>query len=201
MRDILNWIELLETDRPLHRSLKAGEALFRQGDPAHAIYRVRSGRIRLVRHLEAGTSVVVQVARARETFAEAALFADHYHCEAIADSPAEVTVIAKARLLAALEANPQLCLGFARGLAELVRDLRTRLELRNIRSASERILSWLRLQATGDPPTVRLDRPWTQIGPEIGLTTEAIYRTLSALEQEGHILRHPDRIELTRGDG
>ena len=47
--------------------LEAGEALFRQGDPAVAIFRLESGRIRLLRHTEDGVAVVMHVARPGET--------------------------------------------------------------------------------------------------------------------------------------
>ncbi len=55
------------------RHLEASEALFRQGDPAVAIFRLQSGRVRLLRQTEDGSSVVMHVARPGETFAEAAL--------------------------------------------------------------------------------------------------------------------------------
>lgn len=179
------------------RSLDTGESLFRQGDPATALYRVVTGRIRLVRHLEDGASLVVWVARAGDTFAEAALFAEQYHCDAVAEAPSVVAPVPKARLRARLEADPVQCLDFARDLAAQVRDLRARLEIRNIRSAGERVLAWLRLQAKGDPPRVTLDRPWTHIASEIGLTSEATYRALGALERSGRIVRRPGTVELS----
>jgi CRP-like cAMP-binding protein len=150
---------------------------------------VEQGRVRLVRHLEDGSSVALHVARAGDGFAEAALFADAYHCDAVTEVDAVLTQVPKAALLAALEADPRASLAFARMLAAQVRDLRARLELRNIRAAPERILAWLKLQASGTPPAVRLDRPWTEIAAEIGLTHEAIYRALAALEREGRIER------------
>lgn len=197
MRGAATWISLLEPNRVGRQRLKAGETLFRQDDPATAIYLVVAGRVRLVRHLEDDSSVVLHVARSSETFADAALFADHYHCDAVADATSEVSVIPKAGLLTVLETDPQACLGFARELASHVRDLRARLELRNIRTAPDRIVAWLRLQAAGDPPTARLDRPWTQIAAELGLTHEAIYRALAALEREGRIMRHREAVVLT----
>lgn len=135
MRGAATWISLLEPNRVGRQRLKAGETLFRQDDPATAIYLVVAGRVRLVRHLEDGSSVVLHVARSSETFAEAALFADHYHCDAVAEATSEVSVIPKAGLLTVLETDPQ------------ARDLRARLELRNIRTAPDRIVAWLRLQA------------------------------------------------------
>ncbi|KAA0686324.1 Crp/Fnr family transcriptional regulator [Azospirillum brasilense] len=192
------WVGLVDSERLRRRRLEPGEALFRQGASAVAVYRVDCGRVRLVRHLEDGSSVALHVARNGETFAEAALWAEAYHCDSVAEALSEVTVIPKADLLDALEDNPQAALALARGLAAHVRDLRARLELRNIRSAPKWILAWLRLQASGDPPTARLDRPWTEIAAEIGLTHEAIYRALSTLERTGRIARRSGVITLCR---
>jgi CRP-like cAMP-binding protein len=190
------WKSLIDPARLGCRRLEPGEALFRQGDATVAIYIVRNGRVRLVRHLEDGSTVALHAAQADGTLAEAALFAEVYHCDAIADVASEVIVIPKADLLAVLKANPQACLALAADLASQVRDLRARLELRNIRAAPERILHWLRIHAIGAPPTVRLMRPWTEIAAEIGLTHEAIYRALAALERDGRIIRNQEQVVL-----
>jgi CRP/FNR family transcriptional regulator, dissimilatory nitrate respiration regulator len=170
--------------------------LFRQGDATVAIYIVQNGRVRLVRHLEDGSTVALYAAQSGGSLAEAALFADVYHCDAIADVASEVTALPKGELLAVLKVNPQACLALAGDLASQVRDLRARLELRNIRAAPERILYWLRIHAIGAPPTVRLNRPWTEIAAEIGLTHEAIYRALAALERDGRIIRNQEQVVL-----
>jgi CRP-like cAMP-binding protein len=72
-------------------------------------------------------------------------------------------------------------------MAGQVRDLRSRLEIRNIRAADQRLLAWLRLNARGTPPSVQLNRTWTQVAEEIGLTREAAYRALSAMRRAGRI--------------
>ena len=169
------------------RHLAAGEALFRQGDPAVAIFRLESGQVRLLRHTEDGSSVVMHVARPGETFAEAALFADAYHCDAIAQVASRVLVIRKRELLQDVRRDASEVLDLARVMAGQVRDLRARLEIRNIRAADQRLLAWLRLKARGNPPSVELDRTWTQVAEEIGLTREATYRALSAMRRAGHI--------------
>jgi cAMP-binding proteins - catabolite gene activator and regulatory subunit of cAMP-dependent protein kinases len=180
---------------------KAGRRAIPAGDATVAVFRVDHGRVRLVRHLEDGSSVTLHVARDGETFAEAALWAEAYHCDGVAEAPSEVTVIPKTDLLVALEDSPQAALALARDLASQVRDLRTRLELRTIRSAPERIVAWLRLQASGDPPTVRLDRPWTEIAADIGLTHEAIYRALAVLERAGRIARSNGSVIVAKPQG
>src|SRR5579872_2797067 len=170
-----------------HRDLEAGEALFRQGDPAKAIFRLESGQIYLLRHTEDGASVVMHVPRPGETFAEAALFADEYHCDAIAQTTSRVSVVNKRDMLREARHDPSAMLEFARVMAGQVRDLRARLEIRNIRGADHRLLAWLRLKARGNPPSVELDLSWTQVSEEIGLTREAIYRALSAMRRAGQI--------------
>lgn len=192
------WMGLVQPGRLARRRLEAGEVLFRQGDSVSAIYMVDTGRVRLVRWLEDGASVAMHVARPGDSFAEAALWADAYHCDGIAEVASTVVAVPKTDLLAALEADPQAALVFARALAAHVRGLRAQLELRNIRSAGERILAWLRLRSSGDPPEVELDRPWTEIAAEIGLTHEAIYRSLAGLERDGRIVRSDGRIRLAR---
>lgn len=177
------------------RKLAAGDCLFRQGDRAQAIFRVECGRLRLVRHLADGSAVTLHVARAGDGLAEAALFASQYHCDAVAEVDSSVAVIAKAPLLAALRSDAEASLAFAADLSRQVRGLRWQLELRNIKSARERLLAWLHLQA--DPAGVVMpDRPWTVLAPELGLSHEAIYRALARLQAEGRLRRRNGRIEL-----
>jgi CRP/FNR family transcriptional regulator, dissimilatory nitrate respiration regulator len=177
----------MKADAGQPRRLEAGEALFRQGDPAMAIFRLESGQIRLLRHTEDGATVVMHVARPGETFAEAALFVDAYHCDAVADASSAVCVMRKSDLLRTMQHDPAELLTLARVLAGQVRDLRARLEIRNIRAADQRLLAWLRLKARGNPPSVELDGTWTQVADEIGLTREATYRAVAAMRRTGRI--------------
>ncbi len=103
----------------------------------------------------------------------------------------------KADLLSALATDPAECLALALVLAGQVRDLRAKLELRNIRSATDRLLTWLRLHASGNPPSVPMHRSWTQVADELGLTREVIYRALAKLECQKRINRRPGFVQLT----
>ena len=183
------------------RDLEAGDTLFRQGDPATAFFRLITGEIRLIQHTENGAGVVLHIARPGETFAEAALFADTYHCDAVARVASRVAATHKPDLLHAVHRDPAAMLKLARVLAGQVRDLRTRLEIRNIRRADERLLAWLRLRASGNPPVVELARTWTQIADEIGLTREAVYRALSAIRGTGRISIEEGRVRRVQDRG
>lgn len=178
------------------QSVDRGAAVFRQSDPASAVFVVESGCIRLARMQADGTALVLHVAEAGDSFAEAALSATSYHCDAVADTDSVVLALPKADLLAALAADAAECLALALALASQVRDLRARLEMRNVRPASERVLAWLQLHATGQPPCVQLRHSWTRAAEEMGITREAVYRALARLEQQGRIVRSPHMVRL-----
>ena len=183
------------------RELATGELLFNQGDPAAAIYRVESGRLRLIRRTVDDHLVILHTARRGEFFTEAALFADAYHCDAIAAVPSRVRVYPKAKMREALRADPALAEAFMARLARQLQDLRARMELRNIRSARERVLQYLRLRTGFDGRSVAIEGQLQDIAAEIGMTREALYRTLAALEAEGRLTRTEAAILLKKSDG
>ncbi|HUA55039.1 MAG TPA: Crp/Fnr family transcriptional regulator [Candidatus Sulfotelmatobacter sp.] len=191
----LDWIPAALRRAASARSLDAGATLFRQGDRVAAIFGLEAGRVRMVRHTIDDHRVTLHTARAGELFAEAALFSDVYHCDAVADVPSRVRILPKATLLAAFADDPELARRFMAILARQVMTLRTRLEHRNIRPARERILQHLAL-AAGDGRTVRLDGTLLDLAAEIGLTHEVLYRNLASLERDGVIERDKDAITL-----
>jgi DNA-binding MarR family transcriptional regulator len=70
-----------------------------------------------------------------------------------------------------------------------------------VRSAKERVMLYLDLNAGPDGRTVDLRSQLQDIAGELGLTREVLYRTLAGLEQAGAIERADDRILLKRSIG
>ncbi len=190
-----DWIPAPLRDSAPVRELAGGETLFRQGDAASAIYALETGRVRLIRHTIDDHRVALHTARPGELFAEAALFSDVYHCDAVADAASRVRILSKAKLLAAFAHDLELAKRFMAVLARQVMALRTRLEQRSIRSARDRILQHL-IMAADEDRTVRLEGRLLDLAAEIGLTHEVLYRTLAALERDGLIARDKDAITL-----
>jgi len=182
------------------RVLALGEQLFRQGDPASAIYRVESGRLRLIRRTVDDHLVILHTARRGELFAEASLFADAYHCDAVAAALSSVRVYPKQIVMEAMRTDPALAEAFMARLARQLQELRARMELRNIRSARDRVLQYLRLHAGVHGRSIAVEGQLQDIAAEIGMTREALYRTLAALEAEGHLTRTETTILLTKSD-
>lgn len=101
-------------------------------------------------------------------------------------------------MLTAFEQNPKAAQAFTAMLAHQVMSLRTRIEQRNIRSARERVRHFLMLNVGSDRRTVELRGTLKDLAAEIGLTHEALYRTLAALERSGEIKRKGERIVFSK---
>jgi CRP-like cAMP-binding protein len=99
-----------------------------------------------------------------------------------------------------LRTDPVLAEAFMARLAEQVQELRVRMELRNIRSARDRVLQHLRLHAGMHGRSVGIEGQLQDIAAEIGMTREALYRTLAALEAEGSLSRTETAILLKKSD-
>ena len=183
------------------RELAEGDLLFQQGDAASAIFEVVSGRLRLVRRTIDDRLVALHTARPGDLLAEAALFSDVYHCDAIAAMASRIRVYPKRVLLSALRKYPSLFEAFAARLARQLQALRARLELRNIRSARQRLLQYLLLSAGGDGRTVAIDGQLQDLAADLGLSREALYRTLAVLEADGTIERSGIGIVLKKVPG
>jgi CRP-like cAMP-binding protein len=180
------------------RVLAPGELLFRQGDRAAAIYKVESGRLRMVRRTIDDHLVILHTAGRGEFFAEASLFAEVYHCDAVTAAQSRVRIYPKAIMMDALRTDPALAEAFMARLARQLQELRARMELRNIRSARERVLQYLWLRAGVHGRSIAIEGQLQDIAAEIGITREALYRTLAALEGEGHLTRTESTILLKK---
>ncbi|UPK37825.1 Crp/Fnr family transcriptional regulator [Bradyrhizobium sp. 186] len=183
------------------RSLARNEMLFRQGEKVTAIYFVEAGRLRLERQTFDGRSLVLGTTLSGKFFVEAALFADIFHCDAVATEPSRVCIYPTAAVLNALRADPANAMSFLSLVAHQVIDLRHRLEIMKVRSAKERVMLYLDLNAGPDGRTVDLRSQLQDIASELGLTREVLYRTLASLEQAGAIERAGARILLKRSLG
>ncbi|MEB3360357.1 MAG: Crp/Fnr family transcriptional regulator [Synechococcales bacterium] len=186
----------------IHQQLASKERLYSQGDPAKAVYQLDRGRVRLIRYTLDGKIVTFRVVRPGETFAEADLYFDCHQCHAICDMPSEVRGYATAVVLEALERFPELARALLRQTCQMIGGLKDRVELLTVRSASDRILQYLRYlleESTESGQTLTFDRPLKDIAGDLGLSPEVLYRTLTRMEQEGIIRRHKRRITLLKG--
>lgn len=179
--DFLGLLDDATRQRVVERAFDKGASLFRRGDvPAHMFY-VVAGEARLQRNAPTGLEVVYQRTR-RGFLAEASLDHAAYHCDGVAIEPTRALAIPIAGFRAALahDAVRTFWLGL---LGAELRRVRAHAERLALRSARDRILHYVETEGRGG--AVVLTQSKKALAAELGLTHEALYRTLRAMADDG----------------
>ncbi len=177
------------------RNIAAGEMLFRAGSSVCYLYCLLSGEVRLVRHDASGGRIVLQ--RSRGGFiAEASIDSKTYHCDAVAAENTRLLCFPLSEFLHALEGNAHFRTMWMALLAREVRKLRTRCERLSLHNAGERIVHYLESEGADGVLTLSQSRKaWAE---ELGLSHEALYRTLKKLAGQGRLKIEGKTISLLR---
>ena len=157
--------------------IEKGQTLFRQDGNTAGLFYIRDGGVDLLRHTASGTRIVIHRAKQAETFAEASLFSNAYHCDAVASENSELVRLEKEAVLHQFKSDPNFAQALAARFASQVQIYRRRLELTAIRGAQDRVFAAL-VDGT-------MTGTVTSFAAEIGLTHEATYRALAALVRKG----------------
>lgn len=180
-------LNLFKSLKPSRRQLAAGESLFAVGEAATALFHVEQGVIRQSR-----AGVPLHTVEAGSAFGEWALFTDTCPCDAVAATNATVLAFAKIPVLLLLKAHPEINLAFSAVLARELHRMRGRLELVRQKGARDRVLGYL-VRAGAADRAVTLPRTLTEVARDIGITREALYRTLAKLVDDGVLARDGTR--------
>ena len=157
-------------------TLAGAETLFLQGSKTTGLFHVISGTIDLTRTTKNGHHVIIHRARSGDTFAEASLFSDTYHCTATAVTEAVVIECKREAILRLLETDLAFSRSMIASFALQIQEGRRRLELLSM-SAEERIIA-----ALADGLLVDDIASFSEI---VGLAPETAYRTLGKLSKKG----------------
>lgn len=150
------------------------EAVFRQGDKVRQMFFVTAGAVHLVRHQESGAPIVLQRAGPGAILAEASLYSDTYHCDAVAVAKSALCAVSKPALLARMEQRPALAAALIRRFAHELQHARFHAELLSMKTVAARLDAWLgwhgALPARGE---------WMRLSAELGVSPEALYREIA----------------------
>ncbi len=164
-----------------HHHMENERVVFRQGDKTRGLFFVIKGNIELRRFTNAGQSVIIHRAKGGETFAEASLFSEHYHCDAIITARSHLVELDRAVILNKFKCEPDFALAIAKRFAQQNQDYRRKLELLAIKSAEERIIT-----AISEGFLVGNIRAFAS---DIGLAHEVVYRGLAKLVNKGMLVK------------
>ncbi len=165
------WIDIFE-GAPI-RDVAKGELLFRRDDPVRSMFLVKQGLIALERPLSDGGLLTLHIAVSGNALAEASLFAETYHCDAVARSDASVAVVTRGDFEGALRRSPDAAISMIETSAKAVQTQRARIEILRLRRVSDRLDAWLDIHgevSKGD---------WHKVADQIGVSAPALYRELA----------------------
>jgi CRP-like cAMP-binding protein len=171
--------------------------VFRKGDAVRAVFLVLDGEVHLSRFAKDGSEIALHRAGRGEFFAEAAVNAPRYQCNAIASRPSTLLAFPVDKVRALLADDPEFAREWVALLARQLHGARTRLERIALKSAAERVLHYLHTEGKGPRCEVVLAGTVKDLAHELGLTHENLYRTLARLEQDGIVGRKDNRLSLS----
>jgi CRP-like cAMP-binding protein len=191
---------------PLHK----GQILFHQGDPALAFFVVLEGWMRIYRTDAGGVETIIHVAKAGETFAEAAMFMESvYPVNAEALTPVRLQRIDGRAVQERMSADPSFAFAMLGAMSLRLRRLVNEIEQLKRRSATELVADFLlQLCTTSDDETLTVVLPFEKamIAARLGIKPESFSRALARLKSVGVEVSGPSvalasRLALARITG
>lgn len=173
------------------RRLRAGETLFRQGEPSTGVHAVVHGRIALTVQGPHGRERVSDIVDAGRSFGEAIMFREKpYIVSAKALTDALVLHVQKETVFAELERNPRFARRIIAALAAKLEATVRELDSYALGSASQRFAAWLlrtARAAQAGSATVTLPASKKAIASKLNLSPEHLSRMLRELAGQGLI--------------
>ena len=175
--------------------IKRNERVFLAGTIPFWMYYVISGEVTLERSGLHGESVVLQ--RTRQGFvSEASLKVSRYHCDAIAIKDTHVIKVPVKALARALDADAAFAGRWINMLNTEIRRLRLHLERLSMKSIRERLIHMI--ETEGKAGQFATPSGIKTLAGELGITHEALYRTISKLESDKVLRRDGNYLTLIR---
>lgn len=165
---------LLEPLCPQPVNFPAGTSVFRLEDKVRRIYVVRTGLVHLLRHQQNGAPLVLQRAGPDSVLAEASVFSDAYHCDAIAVVETDALCVPRDALRDRIGSDGAFALEWTMRLGHEVQKARHQAEIMSIRTVAGRLDAWLALRNE-----VPERGEWVGLAARIGVSPEALYREIA----------------------
>ncbi len=186
-------------------SLKRGDTLFVQNDPAEALFLILAGWIKVFRLSADGDEAVLHVFRQGETFAEPAVFGlGRYPASAEAATDARLLAIPGPVVTDQLMTRPEAALTVIGLVSQRMHALVAETERRQLLSTPRRLAAFLLELIEANPPptspvTIQLPYDKALIAARLGMTPESFSRAVAKLRPHGIESRGQDvRIAAPR---
>lgn len=180
--------------------LQKGQVLFTEGEPAQAMYFVRSGQVKIFKLSPDGREQVLRIAGAGDCFNEVPIFDGGPNpANAQAVEPSALWGIRRQDIRRLVEEHPAIAIGFLKAFAGKLRYFTRKVEDLSFRSVTSRVAKLLLELAEDDGKGgLRLKQQFTQqeMASVVGTAREMIGRAFKALEKEGAIKLDRHRVVI-----
>ncbi|MBT9522574.1 MAG: Crp/Fnr family transcriptional regulator [Dechloromonas sp.] len=174
LKDVAEW----------HR-FAPGEHLFKLGEQPKLMFYIAEGEVRLRRYSPDGSEIILQ--RAKLNFlAEASMESLTYHCDTVAIDPIRAISFPLLVFRKTIEECPAFRTQWISHLMREVRRSRAQCERLTLKTASARVMHFI--ESEGRDGRLELTHSRKTWAAELGLSHEALYRTLAQLQRTGKIV-------------
>jgi CRP-like cAMP-binding protein len=172
---------------------RRGEHLFSIGAKPEWMFYVVSGEIMLERSGAHGEHVVLQ--RRRHGFvSEASLLVDSYHCDALAVEESTVIKLPIEALRQQLDQDARFNASWMQTLNREIMHLRMQCERLSLHSVQEKVIHLI--QTEGQNGHYAIPSGVKTLAGELGVSHEALYRSIAELKKAGSLKRADDALVL-----
>ncbi len=171
----------IDRDDTVVKTLDSGETLFTQSSATTGLFILLEGAIILRRTTQTGHTIVIHRESPGETFAEAAVFSETYHCTASALCKSVVVECKKGAVLNLLNQDKPFATAMLQRFAHQLQVSRRQVELLSIRAADERIIAALH--------DGMLVEDIHSFADTIALAPETVYRVLKQLTEDEVLIK------------
>lgn len=174
------------------KRVEKGGFLFRENDPYHGFYIVRSGVLKIFRSSPEGKEQVLRLAGPGESLAEAPMGDKrNFPASVQAEKAAEVVLVPADPLRDMMMRNPQLALRILGSMAGQLRHLVNLIDDLTLKNVEARFALYLIRLSGKVPPdkdrTLEIPVTWQVLASHLGCTGESLSRLLRLLKNRGTV--------------
>ncbi|WP_022852415.1 Crp/Fnr family transcriptional regulator [Thermodesulfatator atlanticus] len=185
------------------KSLKKGEIIFTEGEPARGFYLIHQGRVKIFKESPSGKEQILHILGDGEPFGEVPVFAGlDFPANALALSPCKLFYIPRQEFVALIREDPSLALNMLGILSRRLRQLVNMVEALSLKEVSERLASYLLyLSEQTGKPHFDLGMNKSQLASFLGTSPETLSRMFSKLQRLGLIRVKGKEVEILAREG
>ena len=187
------------------RTFRAGEALFREGDPAKEAFLLQEGRVRLLKRVRL-VERSLMVVRPGELFGELALLeAPTRNSTAVALTDGVTLALERDTFRGLLEHHPSIAMRVIDQLTVRVRDAEDQIEIMMLRDTQSKVVSvLLKLSrnlsheeaSAGEGARSELQVTPVELSTRVGLDVDTVKRAVQRLREQGYVRITGEKVEI-----